>query len=342
MTSRKFSSGSHSIRKQKVKSTEKENLELNESVASNIEGSEIEGNSNLLPDMGKFKKYLQKTITINTQIQSNINNLIKNHKGNIKNTLENISILLQKSNQYNRDFLDQFNYNTMILEQDFISENEIKLTVRNFHKKFVSQYSFLPYKNELEDQIKQQYIEGIHQIADKVGQEVREVLETSGLLERYKDPNLNKIEKSLIGLLLTGLEKEEIMRVQEKIYGILVAKFDEIHGYIADCSYSNKEIESQLGSKIARSAIGYGELLDILTFTLDQVPKIYCYAKRFTQKVIGGRGGYRLFALVIFSTYGMKQINNLFLETIIQKVKDNWNDKREIITEFYHNIFNIR
>jgi hypothetical protein len=340
MAKRKFSSGLSSARLQKTKVDRDEEWVLSDGLGGVNIGEDENDNSSVATDIGKLTKHVHKSITINTKIQKDIEKLIKNKRGNTKATLESIKLLLQESNRFNNEFLKQFNYNVNSLANDTFTEREAIEKARTLHKEILESQALAPYGSGLEEVLRERYTNEMNEIAKKTGLSIKELLDISGLLRRFtSETQGNKQERFFIGLLLKGYETEELFHRNLSIYGITITKFDEIKGYIIDCYKSNQRIDENIGRSIARSSIGFGESLDILNFTLDQIPKIYCYAKRFSQKIMGTRGGFRLYALVLFSTTEIKRIDEFFLEDLIRKLKNNWDKKEEIIEEGYKVIF---
>jgi hypothetical protein len=186
-------------------------------------------------------------------------------------------------------------------------------------------------------------------------QELNEVSQLSRELytAKLKNRNLREGKNDEIGRLnaqVQQLELEnaklketttELQRSQrpQEINGILLAVFDQVRGHISDYYTPSPEVTDVLIREIARSAIGFGEQLDQMQFTLNKIPKIHCTSKRFEQPMEDARGGTILYALVIFTSDETLQFDDKFLGAIIKNLQNDWDTRQKIIDKYYSQIF---
>jgi hypothetical protein len=183
-----------------------------------------------------------------------------------------------------------------------------------------------------------------HESVSEIGRLMRE---NAGLRARFdalkdeKNGNLQQRETQIKELSTKVIDLQRLIESTKNIdkHGIILAKFDEERGTIADYDMSSEKVDEKLLHDIARGALGIGETMSYLNFKLEREQNFYCCSKRFSRPIEDARGGQALYALVVFTTNDSKQVDEKLLMKIVTALMEDWPHHTKTIDRFFSQVF---
>jgi hypothetical protein len=200
-------------------------------------------------------------------------------------------------------------------------------------------------KNERLRESKQQAVEELN---NQTAELSNQTVELNKQLEKLTQDNFalthrnTDLEKASAGYQETITKLQKVVdscKVENETKGIMIAVFDQDRGYIPDTCSTASIVNETLLRDIARSAIGFGDDLKTLQFSIEKEVIVHCYTKRFIRQEDEARGFKILYSLVIFTSDSEEKFNESALDRIITKLIENWRNRNTILAQYFNQYF---
>jgi SMC interacting uncharacterized protein involved in chromosome segregation len=205
-------------------------------------------------------------------------------------------------------------------------------------EKLTTQLTTAEMKNRHIKELANEEIEKLQDDLTKYKQQLEQLTAENMQLDQRNQSLQDRIDK-----LLEDIKELQVLTDSIKVdelNGIIIAKFDEERGHIADYANTTKNVTDILCRELARTAIGFGEAIDFQKYSTKHDPPIHCFAKRYSRKVEDARGGSTLYALVIFTTDENLDFANEYIGSIVKEILGvDEVTQRQIIDKYYSRCF---